>query len=195
MRIDLKKSITKRRLIETDRNADTKIELVISWTIGVMFTGLLFGIPGFIYYKLSSKSSPETEYPIYLFAALLTTGCICLYGLFRRDRLFKINLTSDIETNKKILKEALKDVFPKNVFLDTGNIWTSKRRYKVMGESSYNRVTIIYENSDSFINAEFFGRGLFQSPLHPILYLRKYYKLQSRVNELIGRLSYMSKTG
>jgi hypothetical protein len=194
MRIDLRKSIAKRRLIETDRSFDTKAELVMSWAIGTMFTGLLFGIPVFMYYRLSIKSTLETDYPTYFFAALLTTGCICLYGLLSRDRLFKIKLTSDTETNKKILKEALKDVFPKNIFLDTGNIWTSKRRYKFMGDSSYNRVTVIYDNSDSFINAEFFGRGLFQSPLHPILYLVKYYKLQSRVNELIGRISYIPKT-
>ncbi len=186
MRIDLRKSIEKKRVVEVDRNSDSKIELAISWTIGILFTGMLFGISFFIIY---SSLTEKTDYPFYYLTALMVVGTLSLFGLIFRNRLFKLALTTDLQTNKALLKDALKEVFPKNSFVDTGNIWISKRRYKFMGESSFNRVTVIYDNSYVFINAEFFGRGLFQSPLHLPLYLLKFGELRNKIQERINRSS------
>jgi uncharacterized integral membrane protein len=192
MRIDLKKSIDKRRVIEVDRNSDSKVELVMSWIVGILFTLMLFGISIFIIYNSLTK---QTDYPFYFLLTLIIVGTISLCGLIFRDRLFKLNMTSDLQTNKTLLKEILKEVYPKNTFIDTGNVWTSKRLYKFMGESSFNRVTVIYHNSDVYINAEFFGRGLFQSPLHLILYLLKFNDLRSKIQEKISRTSYKQRVG
>lgn len=177
MRLNIDRTIEKRFLIESDKSFDRKAQIFLGYLTGILWTGMLVSLVTFIWW--TDKSIGYFGWTIIFFAA------ISLYGLVSRDRLFKINGTRDIDLNKKITKEYVTDFFKKNSFIDTGAIWTSCRQYKFMRDRTNNRVTIIFHRDKILFNAEFFGQGGLQSPLHPIIYLFKFVRLKNRIEKRV----------
>jgi hypothetical protein len=179
MRLNINRTVEKNFLIERDKTFDRKAQIFLGYLTSILLTGTLISIAALDWWTDRSIG--------YFNGVLIFFACISLYGLIVRDRLFKINATRDIELNKKIAREYVTDFFKKNNFIDTGAIWTSCRQYKFMGDRTNNRVTIIFHQDKILFNAEFFGRGGLQSPLHPIIYLFKFVRLKSRIERELGQ--------
>jgi hypothetical protein len=172
MRLDIKRTVENKFLVEKDKAWDRKSEIFLGYLTSILWIGLLLFIS---YFTWTIQNPP---YVLIVITSPLTI--ISIYGIIVRDRLFEISGTRDKEANKKLTKELLKDIFKKNVFVDTGDVWTSCRRYKFV-ETTNNRVTLIFHEDKVLFNAEFFARGQIQSPLHPIMYLFKFIKLKTEI--------------
>jgi hypothetical protein len=172
MRLDIKRTIETKSLIENDKPWDRKAEIFLGYLVSILWIGLLLFIC-YLAWTVDNRS-------YLLITITIPLIIISIYGILVRDRLFTINATSDIATNKRLTKEVMKNIFKKNVFIDTGDIWTSSRRYKLM-DTTNNRVTLIFHADKVLFNAEFFARGQIQSPIHPVLYLFKFLKLKADI--------------
>lgn len=172
MRLDIKKTIETKFLVENDKPWDRKAEIFLGYLTSILWIGLLL----FISYFTWTVQNP----PYVLIAIIFPLTIISIYGIIVRDRLFEIRATQDKEANKKLTKELMKTIFKKNAFIDTGDIWTSCRRYKFV-DTTNNRVILIFHEDRVLFNAEFFARGQIQSPIHPIMYLFKFLKLKNEI--------------
>jgi hypothetical protein len=135
MRLDIKRTIETKSLIESDKPWDRKAEIFFGHFVTISWIGLLLFIC-YLAWTVENRS-------YLLITITISLTIISIYGILVRDKLFTINATSDISTNKRLTKEVMKNIFQKNVFIDTGDIWTSCRRYKFV-DTTNNRVTLIF---------------------------------------------------
>jgi hypothetical protein len=170
MSIDVRQSIDRGRIIESNVSGDKRIETVFSYIVGLFFTSIPLIVCGLIITK-----SQWTAPALVVACIMLTIGLISLYGLCFKGRLLKIHGTTDKTKNKTVMKDILSVAFPKNVFVDTGDVWTSRSFDKVgvIGKRN-NKLTVIYSNDAIFCNGELIGRQGIHSTFHSLCFLRKF---------------------
>jgi ABC-type transport system involved in multi-copper enzyme maturation permease subunit len=186
MKIDLKRSIDNRRLIEVDITTERRFKIVFSYFLGctLAFIPLLFSM------KILTSTRVSGIGVVLFGAFLFIIGLIFLYGVLFKNRLLKINGTIDPEVNKSLMKAALKEVFRKNTFVDTGNIWMSRRFDKIsVGGDRYNRLTVIFNNNSIYCNGAVIVRNDLDSTLHSLYYLLKFLRVRKRFDSRLADLT------
>lgn len=178
----MQKSIEARSIVEINLSRGEKIEKVFGYIFSMITSLLFLAFSGFVFYQPSILQSIL----LVAFSMIsLILGLLGVFGVLQRDRLYEIRGTNSLERNKIIAKKALNEVFRRNTFLDTGDIWTSKRTIKhYVGEKSFNRVTIIFSANRIFFNAELFAQNQFQSPFYPAFYYLKYLRLKKIIESV-----------
>jgi hypothetical protein len=179
MRVDLNKSVAGGRLAQSDKSTEDKIYFIVGYFLSAAISAVHL-IPAFLivndeYQRLGVLQN----FTIIFCSILFLIGLLTLFGILLRDKLFRIQGSSNIVKNKEVVKRILKYYFPKNIFIDTGDVWSSCRRRKNFHAKTYNRITIIYYKDSIYFNAEFFGDGSFQSPYHPLFYYFKFLRIKS----------------
>lgn len=185
MKIDLKRSIDNRRLIEVGITTERRFNIVFSY-----FLGCIFAFIPLLFSMKILTSMPVSDIGAVLFGSFLfTIGLIFLYGVLFKNRLLKISGTMDPEVNKSLMKAALKEVFIKNTFVDTGNIWMSRRFDKIsVGGKRYNRLTVIFDNNFIYCNGALIVRSDLDSTIHSLYYLLKFLRVRKRFDSRLADL-------
>jgi hypothetical protein len=190
MKIDLERSITRERLVESDISNERRFEIIFSYFFGLMFTLVPLSLSVFFL-----THAPLTIVSTLTVIVLLVIGLISLYGLLFKDKLLSINGTEDREVNKSLIKEILKEVFVKNTFIDTGNIWSSRAfdKVSIRGKRN-NRLTIIFNKDSIYCNGELIGRREIHSTYHSLFYLLKFIKVRNKFDRKIAEILRQKRT-
>ena len=189
MRIDIPSSLNKKRIVFSEMNLESKVYFYLGYVLSLAISLLHLWIPIEVLITHRVKLDHQIGWiDIGFLTTLVFIGLITLFGVVTRDRLYKINVSSNVHHNKEAVRMVLKKYFKKNIFIDTGDSWTSCRRWKSMGEKAYNRVTVIFSGNTIYFNAEYLGPGNFQSPYHPFFYFLKYVMIKRKVESHLSRI-------